>query len=76
MLYYFHLFDFLQIATHFIDSAGEGNPAITYLFFFLIRLWDQGALLNEIVKHYEQFDDELKAELPLKRIWTLVEEEY
>jgi restriction system protein len=43
--------------------------------FFLIRLWDQGGLLNEIVKHYEQFDDELKAELPLKRIWTLVEEE-
>jgi restriction system protein len=43
--------------------------------FFLIRLWDQGALLNEIVKNYEQFDDELKAELPLKRIWALVEEE-
>jgi len=42
--------------------------------FFLIRLWDQGALLNEIVKHYEHFDDELKAELPLKRIWSLVEE--
>jgi restriction system protein len=42
--------------------------------FFTMRLWDQGALLNEIEKHYEQFEDELKAELPLKRIWTLVEE--
>jgi restriction system protein len=42
---------------------------------FSIRLWDQGTLLNEIVKYYEQFEDELKAELPLKRIWTLVEEE-
>lgn len=43
--------------------------------FFSIRLWDQGDLLNEVLTHYEQFDDELKAELPLKRIWTLVEQQ-
>jgi restriction system protein len=43
--------------------------------FFSMRLWDQGVLLNEISKYYEQFEDELKAELPLKRIWTLVEED-
>ena len=43
--------------------------------FFSIRLWDQGALLDEIFKYYERFDDELKAELPLKRIWGLVIEE-
>jgi predicted Mrr-cat superfamily restriction endonuclease len=42
--------------------------------FFTMRLWDQGALLNEIEKHYEQFEDEFGSELPLKRIWTLVEE--
>jgi restriction system protein len=42
--------------------------------FFSMRLWDQGVLLNETVRHYEQFEDELKAELPFKRIWTLVEE--
>ena len=42
--------------------------------FFSIRLWDQGVLLDEITKHYESFDDELKADLSLKRIWTLVEE--
>ena len=41
--------------------------------FFSIRLWDQGALFDEISKYYEKFDDELKAELPLKRIWTLVD---
>jgi restriction system protein len=40
-----------------------------------MRLWDPGALLNEISKQYEQFEDELKAELPLKKIWTLVEEQ-
>ena len=43
--------------------------------FFSIRLWDQGDLLSEIFKYYELFDDELKAELPLKRIWGLVLEE-
>lgn len=43
--------------------------------FFTIRLWDQGNILQEIFKYYERFDDELKAELPLKRIWSLVIEE-
>ena len=40
--------------------------------FFSIRLWDQGVLLEAIFKYYERFDDELKAELPLKKIWALV----
>lgn len=43
--------------------------------FFSIRLWDQGDLLEVIFKYYEQFDDELKAELPLKKMWGLVVEE-
>lgn len=42
--------------------------------FFSIRLWDQGALLEAIFKYYDRFTDELKAELPLKRIWALIEE--
>lgn len=43
--------------------------------FFSIRLWDAGDLIEAIFKHYERFDGELKAELPLKRIWGLVIEE-
>jgi restriction system protein len=43
--------------------------------FFMIRLWDSGDVLNDIFKYYDKFDDELKAELPLKRIWSLVLEE-
>jgi len=43
--------------------------------FFSIRLWDQGNLLEAIFKYYDRFDDELKAELPLKKIWALVKEE-
>ncbi|MCE9651848.1 MAG: restriction endonuclease [Nitrosarchaeum sp.] len=43
--------------------------------FFSTRLWDSGKVVEEILKHYEKFSDELKAELPLKRIWTIVEED-
>lgn len=43
--------------------------------FFTVRLWDSGALLNEILEHYDQFPDDLKAELPLKKIWSPVSEE-
>lgn len=43
--------------------------------FFIIRLWDSKDLLQAIFKYYEKFDDELKAELPLKRMWALVLEE-
>ena len=43
--------------------------------FFSLRLWDQGALLDEVFKYYDKFDDELKTELPLKKIWGLVSEE-
>jgi predicted Mrr-cat superfamily restriction endonuclease len=34
-----------------------------------------GNIIDEIMEHYENFNDKLKAELPLKRIWTLVSEE-
>lgn len=43
--------------------------------FFTIRVWNQDSLVDEIFKYYDKFDEELKAELPLKRIWTLVREE-
>ena len=43
--------------------------------FFTIRLWDSGDVLGMILKNLEKFPDELKAELPLKRIWALVLEE-
>lgn len=42
--------------------------------FFTIRLWDSGDLIEAIFKYYERFDEEIKAELPLKRIWCLVKE--
>lgn len=43
--------------------------------FFTIRLWDSGDLLEVILKNHDKFSDDLKAELPLKRVWALVLEE-
>jgi restriction system protein len=43
--------------------------------FFMIRLWNSGDLLGMILKNHDKFSDDLKAELPLKRVWALVLEE-
>lgn len=40
--------------------------------FFTIRLWDSSALLNEILKNYDNLPEILQAELPLKKIWSIV----
>jgi restriction system protein len=60
-----------------VSWGGFNNKAIQEArdAFFSIRLWDSGDLLEAIFKYYERFNDELKAELPLKRIWGLVLEE-
>ena len=60
-----------------ISWGGFTNKAIKEArdAFFSIRLWDAGDLIEAIFKHYERFNDELKAELPLKRMWGLVIEE-
>jgi restriction system protein len=42
--------------------------------FFEVRLWDAGELVNALQNNYERLSDELQAELPLKRIWLLVDE--
>ena len=43
--------------------------------FFRVRLWTQKELLEALFAHYDHLDDELKAELPLKRIWTVAAQE-
>lgn len=40
--------------------------------FFRLRLWSQNDLLDELFAVYDKLDDELKAQLPLKRVWTVV----
>jgi restriction system protein len=43
--------------------------------FFKIRLWDQGDLVDAALENYEKLDEQIKGELPLKRIWILVDDE-
>jgi restriction system protein len=43
--------------------------------FFNVRLWTQKELLENLFEHYDKLDPELRAELPLKRIWTVAAEE-
>ena len=39
--------------------------------FFRVRLWDQANLIEQLLRHYNELDEDLQAELPLKRIWTV-----
>jgi restriction system protein len=43
--------------------------------FFKPRLWDQDALIAELLANYEKLDADLRAELPLQRIWTVAAQE-
>ena len=43
--------------------------------FFSIRLWTQAELMEQLFVHYDQLDEDLKAELPLKRIWAVTIQE-
>lgn len=41
---------------------------------FKIRLWDQQDILDAVFEHYDNFDEDLRAELPLKRVWAVARE--
>lgn len=38
--------------------------------FFRVRLWDADTLISELLKNYDALDEDLKAEIPLKRVWV------
>ncbi len=39
--------------------------------FFSVRLWDQKDLIDQLLAHYDKLEDDVRAKLPLKRIWTV-----
>jgi len=41
---------------------------------FQIRLWDSGDVIRALQRGYEQMSGEMKADLPMKRIWALAED--
>ena len=42
--------------------------------FFEVRLWDADDVIRAVLANYDQLPDAVKAELPVKRVWTLVQE--
>jgi len=43
--------------------------------FFRVRLWTQKDVMAQLFAHYDQLDEDIKAELPLKRIWMVAAQE-
>lgn len=43
--------------------------------FFRLRLWTRKELLEQLFEQYDRLDDDLKAELPLKRVWMVAAQE-
>lgn len=43
--------------------------------FFKVRLWEAKTIIEEIFNNYDKLSDEIKTEIPLKRVWMLNLEE-
>lgn len=43
--------------------------------FFKLRLWDSKKVIEQIFEHYDKLSEDVKAEIPLKKIWMLNIEE-
>jgi restriction system protein len=39
--------------------------------FFRVRLWNQQTLIAQLMEHYDKLPEDIRSELPLKRIWAL-----
>lgn len=39
--------------------------------FFKVRLWDSTTIIQQIFENYEKLSDEIKMEVPIKRVWML-----
>lgn len=43
--------------------------------FFKVRIWNENDLVEQLLENYDQLDPDIRAELPLKRIWTIAQPE-
>lgn len=43
--------------------------------FFRVRLWDQDRLVAELLSNYDKLDEDIRADIPVKRIWTIANPE-
>ena len=59
----------------FVSWGGYKSSIKEQSSFFSVRLWGKNELLAALFQTYEKLDPELRADLPLKQIWTLTDEE-
>lgn len=59
----------------FISWGGFNSkvPAEERAQFFTVRLWDAGNLIQALLENYDKLSPDIQADLPLKRVWALVE---
>lgn len=50
-------------------------PSETRSLYFQIRLWDAGDLVKAVLANYDRLPADIRADLPLKRMWVPVQEE-
>jgi restriction system protein len=43
--------------------------------FFSVKMWDSDDLIKQLFDNYDRLSDEIKIEIPLKKIWSLLPEE-
>lgn len=43
--------------------------------FVRVRLWNQTDLISNLLEHYDRLDEDIRAELPLKRVWMVATQE-
>lgn len=43
--------------------------------FFKVRLWNRNDLIEQLLIHYDRLDQDVRAELPLKRVWMVASTE-
>ena len=41
--------------------------------FFRVRLWDQATFIEELLTNYDKLDEDIRADIPLKRIWMIAD---
>ena len=53
----------------------SGDDRVTAQHFFKVRIWNQDTLIDELLANYDKLGEDLRAELPLKRIWAVASAE-
>jgi restriction system protein len=65
----FHVDHALLVGWGGFTQAARAEAAADY---FKLRLWDAGDVIRAVQAHYERLPEHVRAEIPLKRVWTLV----